>query len=249
MSANGIGLTESVVFAPQTSYNSYAYRTGCGMIPSAEFTVFMDDFISGVATNVPNGWQAAIIDTAATVTTYTTATVGANGVLQVFDASVSEGAAVYGAKAVQLQSGKKFFMEARLRTDDITDNVIQFGLSDLTAVVNPEDLWTTTSANVIALGILDGSANIMMLADKGNAGSSAVDTGADLVANTWTTLAIGYDGANLSAYVNGKKYYTWATAAQIPTDVALAPFFGALNGNGAANNVNLFDYIRYVSQR
>lgn len=249
MASNGIGLSESIVFAPQDSYKTYQYRTNLGMFNSAEFTAKFDDFVDGVVSNLPDGWQAAIIDSGATVTTYTTATVGANGVLQITDATASEGACVYGAKAIQLLSGKKFFMEARLRTNDVTDNAVQFGLSALTAVSNPEDVWTTVATDVIAYGILDGSANLVTLVDAGNTGTSAISTGVALVADTWTVLGIGYDGANLQFFVDGKLVYTQATPAVIPTAVALAPFFGHINGNGAGGNTVLFDYIRFSAQR
>ena len=150
---NGLGVNESIVHASKSSSNAYWYRSGLGMFGSLEFQAFMDDFVGPVATNVPNGWAAAIIDAGATTTTYTTAGTGANGVLQLLDANASEGSAFYGAKSLQLTSGKRFFMEMRFQTDDVTDNAVQFGLTDLTAVVNPEDLWTTTAANVVAWGL------------------------------------------------------------------------------------------------
>lgn len=249
MARNGVGLSENIVFAPEVSARAYAYRTGLGMFNSFEFSAMFDDFTSGVVSNLPAGWQAVIIDLDATVTTYTTATVGANGVLSIADATASEGACVYGAKAIQLQAGKKFFMEARVRTDDVADNALQFGLSALTAVVNPEDVWTTAAADVIAYGILDGSANLTTLVDAGNSGTTAVSTDVPLVANTWTVLGIGYNGEDLQFFKDGKLIYTQAAQAAIPTAAALAPFFGALNGNAAGGNLNLFDYVRFSSER
>lgn len=248
-SKNGIGLSENIVFAPEVNGRAYPYRAGLGMFNSFEFSAQFDDFTGSVLSNLPVGWQAAIIDSGATVTTFTTAVTGANGVISIADATASEGACVYGAKAIQLTAGKKFFMEARLQTNDVTDNAVQFGLSALTAVSNPEDVWTTAAADVIAYGILDGSANLTTLVDKSNSGTSALSTGVPLVADTWTILGIGYDGANLQFYKDGKLIYTQIAEAAIPTGVALAPFFGALNGNGAGGNTNLFDYIRISSQR
>ncbi len=261
MAANGVGLTESIVGAPVSNQGSYRYRGGMGMIPSAEFAVFMDDFMlsfipttaitNGPVANTPWGWQGAIIDTGATISINTTAAIGANGVLTLADATASEGASFYGQKTLQLTAGKKFFMETRFRTDDVTDNAIQFGLTDLTAVTNPEDLWTTTAANLVAFGILDGSATVRMLADKSNSGST-VETGTvAITANTWNTLAIYYDGANLFGFVNGKEAEKWgqAAATTIPTGVALAPFFGHINGDGAGGALVAVDYIRWCSQR
>ena len=86
------------------------------MVPSAEWMVFMDDFITtfipttaitnGPVANTPSNWQGAIIDTGATVAVNTTAAIGANGVLTLADATASEGAAFYGQKTIQLTAGK-----------------------------------------------------------------------------------------------------------------------------------------------
>lgn len=248
----GTGFKGPIVHGPQLNGADYKYRTGLGMMNSAEFVAFHDDFLGVVSTNVPAGWTAAIIDTGGTVTTSTTATTGANGVLVIADATASEGAAFYGEKTLQLISGKKFFMEMRVRTDDVTDNAIQFGLSDLTATTNPEDLWTTTAANVVAFGLLDGSAYPQMLSDKSNSGSTAETGSVIMTVNTWTTLAIAYDGGTqLQGYVNGQLALTWsqAFATTVPTATALAPFVGHINGNGAGGNSVLVDYVRIVSER
>lgn len=250
--------TEPLVHAPKVSNKQYAYRNGLGLMPSDRHAVFFDDFLmtwipttaitNGPVANTPSPWQGAIIDTGATVAVNTTAAIGANGVLTLADATASEGAAVYGQKTIQLTANKKFFMECRVRTDDVTDNAVQFGLTDLTATTNPEDLWTTTAANVAAFGILDGSAYPTLLADKANAGTAAVaQTVKPMVADTWHVLAIGYDGTTLRAYVDGTEVIS--TATTIPTATALAPFFGHINGNGAGGNVVVFDYIRFASER
>jgi hypothetical protein len=254
MARNGIGLPESVVFSPQPSQKLYPYRTGMGMFQSAEWTVFFDDFItnSAAGTNIPTGWTGASIDTGATVAVNTTAAIGANGVITLADATASEGATLYGSKNIQLTSGKRFFMECRLRTDDVTDNSVQFGISALTAVTNPEDIFTTTSADLVTFGILDGGAGaVTMLADKSNSGSTAETGTRSLSANTWYTLGIEYDGGSaLRGYVDGLLALTWAqAAATIPTGVALAPFVGHINGDGAGAAVVVVDYIRYVCQR
>lgn len=247
----GTHFTGPIQHSPIPNQTNYKYRSGMGMVEAAEWVVFHDDFVKPVASNVPDGWSAAIIDTGGTVTTDTTATTSANGVIKINDATASEGAAFYGAKSLQLISGKKFFMECRVYTDDVSDNAIQFGLTDLTATTNPEDLWTTTAANLVAFGILDGSAYPTMLSDKANSGSSAqAQTVKAITASTWTTLAIEYDGSKLYGYVDGKLVLTWSSASTtIPTATALAPFVGHINGNGAGNNTVLVDYVRVVSER
>lgn len=255
------GFTGPIVHSPASYQGAYRYRSEMGMIPSAEWNVFMDDFHSfvvataitnGPVANTPWGWQGAIIDTGATVAVNTTAAIGATGVLTLADATAGEGAAVYGTKSIQLTSGKRFFMETRIRTDDVTDNTIQFGLSDLTATTNPEDLWNTTAANLVAVGISDGGAGyVNMLADKSNAGTTLqTSTTQALSANTWTVLAFAYQDGQLKAYKDGKLALTWSSAAStIPTGVALAPFFGHINGDGGGGAVVAIDYIRWSLER
>jgi len=248
----GLAINEPIVFSPRSTQASYPYRSGMGMVPSAEWHVFFDDFDKSVTSNLPLGWTAAIIDTGATTVVDTTATAGATGVMLMSDATASEGAAFYGPKSVQLISGKKFMMECRVKLSDVTDHAFQFGLSDLTAVTNPEDIWTTAAANLVTFGILDGAATTSMLADKSNSGSTAETGTSSLVVDTWHTLAIFYDGgSSLKGYVDGKLSSTWAQtfASTVPLATALAPFVGTLNGNGAGANTCQVDFVRIVQER
>ena len=244
---NSVGLPESIAFAPVGG--QYRYRTGMGMINSAEWVQRMDDFLSPVATNVPTGWAATIIDTSSTLIVSTTAGVlGASGCVQSNGTGTDTGTATYGNKQIQLTAGKRFFMEMRAQTSLAATTDLQFGLSDLTATTNPEDLWTTTAANLVAFGILSGSAYPNMLADKANSGTTA-ETGTIALADaTYATLGIYYDGTSLSGYVNGNLAITYSQSSGIPTGVALAPFFGFRTGTSAAN-IGTFDYFRYVLER
>ncbi len=247
MSRNGVGLTESIVHARG---HKFPYRTGMGMIPSAEFCVFMDDFVRPVASNLPQGWTAAIIDTGATIVVDTTAgSLGATGGLLFDSDGATEGAAFYGDKQIQLTVGKRFFMELRFQTELAADSDVQFGLSSLTATSNPEDLWTTASDSLVAFGVLDGSATVTMLADAANTGSTAEVGTMALSDATWHTLGIFYDGALLSGYVDGSLAIRWSQAATtIPTGVALAPFVGFRNGSAATTEGHA-DFVRFVIER
>lgn len=250
----------SPVLESERNGHKFAYRHRMGLVACAEFDVFHDDFhsfvISTAITNGPvantplNGWQGATIDTGSTIAPSTVAGIGATGILTFSDASASEGAVLFSNKSFQLVSGKRFFVEVRVRTDDVTDNTIQFGLSDQTATSNPEDLWTTTSANLAAFGLLDGSEYPRLLSDKSNGGTSVqTQTNKLMVVNTWHVLAIGYDGVNLRTYVDGDVANIYTDTATIPTGVALGLFLGHINGNGAGGNAVYFDYIRAVSER
>lgn len=241
------GFKGPIVHGPRSTQEGFSYRTGMGMMNSAEFAVFHDDFLDPVATNVPTGWSAAIIDTGATITANTTAAIGANGAITIADATASEGAAAHTAKVFQLTSGKKFFMEVRLRTDDVADSTIQFGLSAVTANTDPEDLWDTSADDVLSFGIADGSGATVMYTDKSNGGISTATGTVSITADAWHTLAIYFDGTTAFGYVNGNK--SVSTTTRVPTGVALAAFVGALNGNGAGGNLFVFDYVRIVSER
>lgn len=239
------GFTSPLVHAPGDPAG-YQYRQGLGMMPSAEFFVFHDDFHGAVTTNVPVGWAAAIIDTGATVVADSTTPTGA----LLFDSDgATEGASIYLPETWTLNSAKKFFMEIRVKAEVANDSDVQFGFSDLTATSNPEDLWTTTSASLIAFGTLDGSAVTGILSDKSNGGTSVLAGTRSLTSDTWHVLAIGYDGANLRGYVDGKESVRWTGAAStIPFGVTLAPFFGWRNGS-AATTEGMLDYFRLVIER
>lgn len=249
-----------LVHSPVSNQAPYQYRAGTGMVPSAEWSVFFDDFYSfvvataitnGPVANTPWGWQGAIIDSGATVAVNTTAAIGENGVLTFADATASEGAAIYGTKSLQLTAGKRFWMEARVYTDDVTDNIIYMGVSSLTATTNPEDLWGTASDTFAAVGIADGSALLTLVADKANAGPTTnTSTTHSMTASAWNTIALGYDGVNMRAFINGQMAVgPFSVTSKIPTGVAVAPFIGHINGNGAGGNVVAVDYVRWVSER
>lgn len=241
------GIKGTVVHAPSSTQEGYPYRARMGMMPSAEFRVMHDDFDDLFTTNAPPGWSA-IIDTGCTNVTNTTATIGAYGVMSMTADTTSEGSALYSPKAFQLISGKKMFIECRVRlATSVDDNAFQFGLSDCTAVTNPEDLWTTVAANLLTFGVLDGSATTGMLADAANAGTAVTAGTLALTVDTWHTLAIYFDGARAYGYVDGNL--SVSTATTIPTATAMAVFIGHLNGNGAGTDEAYVDYIRVVSER
>jgi len=240
----------------KVSVGPYKYRSGLGFSPSAEFLVVHDDFVTPVTSNVPDGglWQAAIIDTAATCLINQTVTTSANGVIALTDATASEGIAIYTEQQFQLIAGKKFMMEVRLRTDDVTDNTVYFGLSALNATTNPEDLYTTASTDLIAMGILDATDTTGgpgLFVDTGNGGTSLqTQTARVMVVDTWHTMAIYYDGVNVSTWMDGNKVIASSQASTtVPTPIALGAFLAMRNGNGAGGNTLLVDYVRIISER
>lgn len=241
----------------------YAYRNRMGMVPSAEFDVFHEDFHSfmvstaitnGPAANTPWGWQSAIIDTGATIVADTT--VGNHTGAILFDSDgAGEGAAIYTTESFQLVSGKRTIIECRVKLEVANDCDFYFGLTDVAASTNPEDLWTnggTNMANGVVFGVTDGTSGYpRLLCDKSDGGSSAVTQTLKALSNaTWHTLGIEHTGSGVAAYIDGDKVITWTGtySSTVPTGVTLALFAGYLNGSSANNEAQL-DYIRIVSER
>lgn len=250
MSAN---FKEPIKHAPISAQQPYQYRSGMGMINSAEWITFFDDFTGDVASNVPAGWDAAIIDSGCTVTN---ASLAGGAILFDSDAD-NEGAAIYLPKSVAL-NGKKFFMECRVKMEDVSAMTFQMGLSDLTATTNPEDIWTTTTTDYVSFGNLD-SAEAVLTYDKNNGGTvtetNTDSTAATLADDTYAVLAIAYNGAStvtdgcLTAWVNGNQVASALTEAQVPDDLPLAPFIGMLAGHATTADVAHVDYVRFALER
>jgi len=252
MAANRSHMQDSLATSPRAG-QQYVYRTGAGLIPSAEFSVYFNDFYDIPTTNAIPG-TTAIIDTGGTITAASTDAISYHGALDIASDGTDEGAAIYWPKNIQLGLGKKFFMEVRVYTEDADDTDVQFGLTDVTANSNPEDLWTTAAANLIAFGTLNGDATVTMLCDKGNSGSAANLGTKDLSDATWHVLAIEVGGTAaagtmwVKGYVDGYLAITWDIETEIPDDLNLAPFIGGRTGDDAGHNV-FYDYVRWSLER
>jgi len=243
------GFTEPLVHSPRSNQAQYAYRSGKGIIPSAEWVVFHDEMVDSPASNALPGYST-VIDVGATLTA--AATDGfSGGIVAIASDGVSEGVVNYLPKTVQIGT-KKWFMEVRCYTVAANDTDVQFGLSIANATTNPEDLWTTAATDLIAFGVLDGDATPGLLVDKNNSGttvSKPSGTAFDLSDATWHTLAIEGQGTSfVKAYVDGQLAVSHTTAATIPDDAVLVPFFGARTG-GVAGNLIYFDYLRFSIER
>ena len=148
------------------SGRAYAYRTGMGMMSSAEWIVFPRRFVQAMSrlTSLQGGMRRLLI-----LVVRSPMPSLAGGAL-LFDSDADdEGAATYLPKSVAL-NGKKFFMECRVKMEDVSAMTFQMGLSDLTATTNPEDIWTTTTTDYISFGNLD-SAVCVLTYDKNNGGT------------------------------------------------------------------------------
>ena len=241
-----------ITFGPEINSKLYPYRAGIGMFPSAEFFTFFDDFIASEETNelTYGGWLSTTGDAG-----YTIANGDAHGgEIVISSDGTTEGQSFYLPKCIKL-TGKKFFMEVRVKTTDADDTDVKFGLTDLSASTNPEDLWDTSNADGIACGVTDGSAALTIVYDKNN-GGPVTDTAASgvLADATYAVLGLWYNGgttpgdSSLKLFKDGVEVVAATTEAQIPEDVVLAPFFGARTGGDATHTVN-FDYFRFSVER
>lgn len=251
--ANKTNLNENLAHSVLSPQEPYPYRSGCGIIPSGEFAVFVEDFFSNPTSNAMPG-ASTIIDTGATLVASATTDLLMAGAGRISCTATSGGVANYYPKGIQLGQGKKFYMEVGVQASAVADCDLQFGLTDLTAVVNPEDLFTTTAANLATFGLLVGSAIPTMLCDKGNSGSTA-EAGTITMVNATTHvlgIEIGGKAADSTmyakAYVDGKLAVTWSTETTIPDNLVLAPFFAARNGSSTSNTVDI-DYVRWSLER
>lgn len=236
-----------------SSGGNYWYRTGMGMVPSADWVVFMEDFIQAEqATEIWPGFTA-LIDAGATMIDG----IDLGGVIDITSDAADEGILLYQNRGVKL-SGKRFFLEARVKVTDADDTQIVIGLSNLGTLVNPEDVYTTDT-DFIAYGThVDGDATPALIYDKNN-GGPVTDTPAgttfDITDNTWHRIAIWYNGATtaatngaLVAFTDGAEATRAGTIAQIPEDVELAPFIVALLEDDSADTLSI-DYFRFAFER
>ncbi len=256
MPIQGAAFAEPVVFAPQPSQKKFPYRTGMGMVPSAEFLVMFDDFdgFAAATTFAPPGWTT-ILDTGATIAPVQTAALGATGVINLTSDNVSEGAAIYRSYAidtgtVQLSVGKRAFIETRVYLNDVTDHTFYFGFTSATVITDPEDLYDASAADLAALGITDAGAGALVIkTDLAAATIVNTATTGTMVAATWTVLALEWDGvSSIKAYKDGKIIGT-VTSAVLPVAVSVTPFVAAVSGDGGAANQTYVDYVRYVIER
>jgi hypothetical protein len=241
-----MGFSQSGSIKASRGAPAFSYRNGMGLIDSMEYATFFDDFRDAVSSNAPAGGYTAIIDTGATLVASNTLGTDNTGSIVIGSDGANEGVSVYLPERLQLLAGKRFWMEMRYRSTLPAETTVQMGLSSVTATTNPEDLWLTASADVLAFGTLVGVPS--MLADLANAGTAVVtgDSTTFAASPTWHVLGLYFDGARAFGYVNGKQKVT--TATTIPVSVTLAPFFGALVGATAGNLITI-DYFRYVQER
>ncbi len=247
----GTSFKGPIQFGPEVNSKLYPYRSGIGMFDSAEFFTFFDDFVETEESNElgSKGWSSTTGDGGYTIVNGD----AHGGTLVISSDGANEGQSFYLPKCIKL-TGKKFFMEVRVKATDVDDCDIQFGLTDLSASTNPEDLWDTSNADGAAGGVLDGAATVGLVYDKGNTGPVTETGSISLADNTFAVLGLAYNGStdpvdnSLKLYVNGVESAAAGTNAQIPETVVLAPFFGARTGS-AASDVITFDYFRFSVER
>lgn len=239
---NAFAVNESIV---QARSISYSYRNHTGMMNSAEWIVIFDDFLyAEQATENLVGWTA-ITDTGATAADGNEH----GGVIDISSDGADEGIAFYGNLGAKF-SGKKVYIEARVKSTDADDNQWVIGFSDLTSTTNPEDLYTT-QPDFCALGTeTDASAVINLIYDTNNGGPVTDASTASLEDATYAVLALEFnpDDGKLRGYKDGALIVTSGTQASVPDDLPLAPFFCFLLED-TTTDIGTIDWIRVVVER
>lgn len=229
--------------SPAATGRAYPYRGGFAMFPSAEQIVVHEDFAGGIASNKALTATAAVIDDGATLTASATlphtAVIASDG--------TAEGVTNYYNRVV-LANGA-FFAESRFKTF-IDGGHAAFNIGAATgAQTNPEDFWRTASTDLVAFGFEpDTGSALRMLVDVSNGGAAQIVSDVVIEDDTWYTLGLYADRANVVGYLNGKEVLRWANSANIPVNAALRPFFGGLTGGDADNQIHV-DYFRFAAHR
>lgn len=148
-------------------------------------------------------------------------------------------------EAWKVEKGRKLYYETRIKMSVVT-SAFWVGLS-----VNTTDPHASAPTDCIAFRTTGTAADVDIdyLVRVGNAGS-AVDTGADLTADTFVILAFEYDGnETISFFVNG-VFKVKATGTAIPYGTYLSPVFCVerVLAADATTHTLTIDYV-YVSNQ
>lgn len=214
--------------------------------PSAlTHSVFDDfDFYQGPATaGTSNGWVLTEV-AAGAGNTNSVATISVDGgaLRLTTDNAASDSEALQAQRETFLfASGKKLWFKARFRISQATTSRFIIGLQD--ADTTPFD---------VTHGVYfkkDADTNIDFVVENGNTATDT-DTGADVVADTWTTLAFYYDGKSTVEYaVNGATTGS-AVTTNLPTDTGDELTLSLYVETTAAASITMdVDYVYVAKER
>jgi hypothetical protein len=138
-----------------------------------------------------------------------------------------------------LTSGKKLWMEFKVKLSDATESDFFMGLGIT-------DTTPLDTSDRVGFQKDDGNASILCKTEKDSTETSN-DSGVDFADDTYVTLGFYYDGgSSVEFYVNRAKVATHTT--NVPDDENLAITMHIQNGEAAAKTLTV-DYIYLCQQR
>lgn len=177
--------------------------------------------------------------------------------LSISDTDNNEGNFQLAAMVAKLEvgSGKRVWLEARVRTSSIANNVngLAFGLAATGAAganLQTDDTAVLKDIDHVAFRTVHAAGAILGVVYKTTGATAVVHqtTAKTLVADTWTKLGFFFDGkTSLTPWVDGAPVLTPAgdvatidiSATGFPDGVALSPFLAAKVGSAAALTVDI----------
>ena len=232
--------------------------------PSVSAYQFWDDFTYSSVGIVTSKWyKSADTGTAALVSA---ATLALGGIMLLDTTAVKDkwvclrsvdADIASGAFKITKDSGKKLWYAARVYiTPTLADSAIYLGLGDGTT---EQPAATATGAEQFTDGLyfrtLCASPTALDIGycNAGGGAESKQSGVKTLVAATWYTLGLKFDGVNsVQAYVDGTVVGVpiLADATDFPTAVGLTPYLHILNGSTAATARKLYiDWVKCVQLR
>lgn len=137
-----------------------------------------------------------------------------------------------------LEAGKKAWVKARFKCNDVTQSDIIIGLHSTDTT--PQDATLR-----FLFESVDGSANMYFNIDDNTTDSDS--TAFTLVDDTWVVVCAYYDGkGNVEIWVDGTKRSTMTSVGLPGAEMAIG--FGCLTGEAAAQTFSL-DYLLVAKER
>lgn len=145
----------------------------------------------------------------------------------------------------QLLTGKQAWWECKFQISDATQSELYMGLS-VAFATNPEAILS--SANRIGFDKIDGSTRLRATSTSTAGGTQVVDVGYDMVAATYVTVGLHWDGAGkVNFFVN--RQYVGQLSSGLPTATAMALASYHLSGDASGTKTCTIDYVSFVKER
>ena len=143
-----------------------------------------------------------------------------------------------------MNTGRHLYFESKLKVETVALSSAMFGMSVIDATP-----FAGFPANFVGFTMdTDADLEIRSIASAGG-DSGDLDTGTDLVADTYVTLGMQWDGTSkVHFFADGVHVYTYSTLANIPYGVNLTPLFGIKVTSTTAAKLTI-DYVYVMNDR